>query len=162
MYVGTAKNLCPSLRVVDYDFGAYESVSREFYTILVNTLHDYIKVISIDEALLDITSSVSSFQDCFEIAESIRSQVREKTNCEVSVGIGPNVLLARLALRKAKPHNVYSLSIENAFDVLSPLSVQDLPGWALHKRRNFLICTVCVLLGSCKELKNSIFKRLLG
>ncbi|KAL2315547.1 DNA repair protein rev1 [Schizosaccharomyces pombe] len=128
MYVGTAKNLCPSLRVVDYDFGAYESVSREFYTILVNTLHDYIKVISIDEALLDITSSVSSFQDCFEIAESIRSQVREKTNCEVSVGIGPNVLLARLALRKAKPHNVYSLSIENAFDVLSPLSVQDLPG----------------------------------
>ncbi|EPY53534.1 deoxycytidyl transferase Rev1 [Schizosaccharomyces cryophilus OY26] len=128
MFVSTAKSLCPSLVLVDYDFDAYESVSREFYSVLADTPNDCLKVISIDEALLDLTTHVDSFEECTKVAESIRTRVRTKTNCDVSVGIGSNVLLARLALRKAKPHNIFYIKDEDACEFLQCLSVQDLPG----------------------------------
>ncbi|WBW71063.1 deoxycytidyl transferase Rev1 [Schizosaccharomyces osmophilus] len=162
MFVSTAKSLCPSLVLVDYDFDAYESVSREFYSVLVDTPNDYLKVISIDEALLDLTTHVQSFEDCANIAESIRKRVRTRTNCDVSVGIGSNVLLARLALRKAKPHNVFYIRDEDAYVYLQSLPVQDLPGVGPSQSSKLFDLYNAKTVGDLQKINKHILQKTFG
>jgi|SRR5579859_980642 len=124
--------LCKDLVCLPYDFDAYEQASRSFYEILLSINADATQAVSVDEALLD----VSSLGSPEALAASIRNQVREKTKCEVSVGIGQNILLAKLALQKAKPAGQYLLRSEDASDFMKELDVQDLPGvgWKLSEK----------------------------
>ena len=46
----------------------------------------------------------------------------------MSVGIGGNVLLAKVALRKAKPAGQFQIKPEEVLDFIGRLTVQDLPG----------------------------------
>ena len=48
-----------------------------------------------------------------QLAEKIRAEIKEATRCTASVGIGSNVLLARLCTRVAKPDGCYHLSHED-------------------------------------------------
>jgi DNA repair protein REV1 len=59
---------------------------------------DEIQVASVDEALIDVSSHISTpYQGEEEaLALKIRKEIRDVTGCEVSIGIGPNILLARL------------------------------------------------------------------
>lgn len=54
----------------------------------------------------------------------------DKTGCHVSVGIGGNILLAKVALRRAKPAGQYQIKPEEVLDFLGELKVEDLPGVA--------------------------------
>ena len=64
------------------------------------------------------------------IATSLRAEIKRDTGCDVSVGIGGNVLLAKVALRKAKPAGQYHLKPEHVIEYMGTLSLQDLPGVA--------------------------------
>ena len=50
------------------------------------------------------------------------------TGCPASIGIGHNVLLAKVATKKAKPDNAFYLPPSLAVDHLAPLDVRELPG----------------------------------
>ncbi|KAF9389895.1 deoxycytidyl transferase [Podila verticillata] len=131
MHLQRARSLCPDLVVVPYEFQQYEDISIEFYKILL-TYSDELQAVSVDEALVDVTSkcqsiweeqenarfsfasssassSVSNSQrmDPGEFAQRIRDEVFEATGCHASVGVGPNVLLAKLSTKRAKPHGQY-------------------------------------------------------
>ena len=58
----------------------------------------------------------------------LREEVQELTGCSCSVGLGPSPLLARLALRQAKPQGQAFLGEEEAGVVLETLGVGELPG----------------------------------
>jgi DNA repair protein REV1 len=133
--MGRALELCKDLICLPYDFPAYERASRDFYEILLSVGADATQAVSVDEALLDI-SSLCSEMSPEEIAQSIRDRVREKTACDVSIGIGRNILLAKLALRKAKPAGQYLLRTEDAAEFIQDLDVRDLPGvgWKLSEK----------------------------
>ena len=45
-----------------------------------------------------------------QLAEKIRAEIKEATGCTASVGIGSNVLLARMCTRVAKPDGCFHLS----------------------------------------------------
>lgn len=57
-------------------------------------------VYSVDESFLDVTNSLSLFKcdSSYELAQLIQQTVKEKTGIYVTVGIGENPLLAKLAL----------------------------------------------------------------
>ena len=131
--------LCPNLICLPYDFPAYEQASRDFYEILLSVNADATQAVSVDEALLDISSVCG--EDPEAIAKTIRDRVREKTQCDVSVGIGGNILLAKLALRKAKPAGQYLLKAEEAEEFMENMDVQDLPGvgWKLSEKLEEII-----------------------
>lgn len=133
--MGRALELCKDLVCLPYDFPAYERASREFYEILLSVQADATQAVSVDEALLDI-SSLCTERPPEDIAQSIRERVREKTGCDVSIGIGRNILLAKLALRKAKPAGQHLLRTEDAAEFMQDLDVQDLPGvgWKLSEK----------------------------
>jgi DNA repair protein REV1 len=146
MWMKRATELCPDLKVLPYDFPAYEEASQLFYEAILD-VGGVVQSVSIDEALIDVTDIVLSAtgsegvgvsdgsvwreqEEVDEIASQLRQQIKAKTDCQVSVGIGGNTLLAKIALRKAKPAGQYQIKPEEVFDLLGELKVEDLPGVA--------------------------------
>ena len=146
MWMKAAQQLCPDLKVLPYDFPAYEEASRSFYDAILST-GGVVQSVSVDEALVDITteciaagghnskavSEGSIWREqakAEEIAKGLRDRMILETGCAVSVGIGGNILLAKVALRKAKPAGQYQIKPEEVLDFLGGLTVQDLPGVA--------------------------------
>ncbi|KAL1799489.1 hypothetical protein ACET3X_003526 [Alternaria dauci] len=146
MWMKRAQELCPDLKILPYDFPAYEATSRAFYEAILAT-GGLVQSVSIDEALIDVSnlciaaggsdgkqhsegSTDREQAKAEEIALNLRDEVRSRTGCNVSVGIGSNILLAKVALRKAKPAGQYQIKSEEVLDFMGQLQVQDLPGVA--------------------------------
>ena len=152
MWMKTALGLCAELKVLPYDFKLYEEASRHFYDSIL-AVDGVVQSISIDEALVDVSEqcikaggsdgkglsegSIYREQEKAEqLAQGLRDAVREKTGCDVSVGIGNNILLAKVALRKAKPAGQHLIKPEDMLAFLGELQVTNLPGvaWSIGKK----------------------------
>lgn len=146
MWMKRALELCADIKVLPYDFPAYEEASKLFYEAIL-TVGGVVQSVSIDEALVDITALVldASGSDgravsegsiwreqekANEIATDLRARIKDKTGCNVSIGIGGNILLAKVALRRAKPAGQYQIKPDEVLDFLGELKVEDLPGVA--------------------------------
>ncbi|XP_034041688.1 DNA repair protein REV1 [Thalassophryne amazonica] len=128
MFFGKAKQLCPSLQSVPYDFEAYKDVALTMYEVLASYTHN-IEALSCDEVLIDASAVLTELGISPEdLATAIRTDIKEKTGCSASVGMGSNILLARLATRKAKPDGQHLLKSEEVDDFIRDLSVTSLPG----------------------------------
>lgn len=145
MSLQQGRRLCPDLMTMPYEFEKYKELSLRFYTILMRHADD-IQAVSVDEALIEVTTCVSrrairpsslAFVDdpAKSLAEQIRSEVRDGTGCEVSIGIAENIQLARIATRKAKPAGSFHLKPEDAQQVLAPLDIDDLHGFGHSTRQ---------------------------
>lgn len=146
MWMKKALELCPDLKVVPYDFPAYEQTSRLFYDAILD-VGGVVQSVSVDEALIDVTSIVLSAsgsqgteedegstrkeqEKADDIAKNLRDMIKEKTDCNASVGIGGNILQAKVALRRAKPAGQYHMKQEEVFNMIGELEVGSLPGVA--------------------------------
>lgn len=146
MWMKKALTLCSDIKVLPYDFPAYEEASNGFYECILD-IGGIVQSVSIDEALVDITAiclpvggsdgvgisegSIWREQEkADEMASVLRERIKEKTGCAVSVGIGGSILLAKVALRKAKPAGQHQIKPEDVLDFVGELTVQDLPGVA--------------------------------
>ncbi|XP_047338649.1 DNA repair protein REV1 [Impatiens glandulifera] len=125
MFVGDAKDLCPQLVVLPYDFEAYEEVADQFYNILHKHCNK-VQAVSCDEAFLDATDSV--VDDPQLLASLIREEIWKTTGCSASAGIAGNLLIARLATRTAKPNNQCYIPSDKVNDYLRDLPIKALPG----------------------------------
>lgn len=150
MWMKRALELCSDLKVLPYDFPAYEDASRLFYESILQ-VGGVVQSVSVDEALVDISSIILSAtgsqgisvdegsiwreqKKADEMASLLRAKIMDKTGCHVSVGIGGNILQAKVALRRAKPAGQYQLKPEDVLDVIGELKVEDLPGVAYSIR----------------------------
>ncbi|TFK45623.1 DNA repair protein [Heliocybe sulcata] len=139
MSLQQARRLCPDVITIPYEFEKYKKLSLLFYTILMSHADD-LQAVSVDEALLDVSSTVArrklsgteSEDHAKDLAEVIRSQVWKATSCEVSIGISHNILLARLATRRAKPAKSYHLLANELSEFITPLDIDELHGFG-HK-----------------------------
>ncbi|KAI7808932.1 putative DNA repair protein REV1, partial [Triplophysa rosa] len=128
MFFGRAKQLCPDLESVPYDFQAYKEVALTMYETLASFTHN-IEALSCDEVLVDATALLAELGVTpDELAGVIRADIKEKTGCSASVGMGSNILLARMATRKAKPNGQYFLRSEEVDDFIRDQPVSSLPG----------------------------------
>ena len=152
MWMKTALQQCPNIKVLPYDYKEYEQASSHFYDSILD-IDGVVQSISIDEALLDVSqqciqaggSDGKAIQEgsiyreqskANELATKLRALVQEKTDCHVSVGIGNSILLAKVALRKAKPAGQFLIKPDDALDILGELTVTDLPGvaWSIGNK----------------------------
>lgn len=158
MSLQRAQALCPGVRTLPYAFEAYRATSRQFYEALVHVA-DAIQVVSVDEALLDMSHVLPALlrgeggplADRFgahrhlgvaALGEALRDLIRSATQCEASVGIGANILQARLATRLAKPSGTHVLDVA----CLRSMDVQDLwgVGAGLRERCEAWLGTTCI------------------
>ncbi|KAG0144249.1 hypothetical protein CROQUDRAFT_65240 [Cronartium quercuum f. sp. fusiforme G11] len=136
--LGKARELCPQIQTIPYDFKLYEEISLKFYNILLRYA-DELQAVSVDECLIDVSTNVlesnsSQLKETLivNLANKIRGEIRSKTGCEASIGISHNILLAKLATKKAKPAGTYYLHGPQILQILGDLKIDDLPGvgWA--------------------------------
>ncbi|MCO5551215.1 hypothetical protein L7F22_004714 [Adiantum nelumboides] len=131
--------------VIEGDYNVFKrGVADQFYDVL----HKHCKTVqavSCDEAYVDVTG----VEDPEALALCLRKEVFDLTRCTASVGIAGNLLLARMATRKAKPDSQFRIAPNNVEGFLSGLSVEDLPGvgWSLQERLH------SKGIYSCKQLR---------
>ncbi|CAH0521822.1 unnamed protein product [Peronospora belbahrii] len=130
MFMQTARELCPDLVVLPYEFDAIQRVSFQIYDIFFSHT-PFVQAVSCDEAYLEFGKGT----DGLEKAKTIRQEIFQQTGCAASVGVSFNILLAKLCSKKAKPDGIYHVSDPGQAEafVLS-LKIRDLPG-AGHKTR---------------------------
>lgn len=142
MSLRQAKQLCPSVVTIPYEFERYRDLSSQFYTILMRYADD-LEAVSVDEALVDVSHGVASRRaaapfsvndHALSLAETIREEVKATTGCDVSIGIAENIQLARIATRKAKPAGLFHLRRDDVQKALEPLDIDDLHGFGYSTR----------------------------
>ncbi len=122
-----ARELCPQGIFVGGDMQKYSRVSAQVRRVFAEVT-DQIEPLALDEAFLDITGSLGLFGDPWEIGQRIKRRVYEETELVVSVGIGPNKLVAKLACGLCKPDGLSLVHSEEVEALLAPLSVRKLWG----------------------------------
>ncbi len=120
--VYSAFKKCPNLQTVEshyHEYNRYSERVREIYA----RFTEKIEVCSIDECALDMTESTYLFGSGEEIAQKIRTLVKEELHLTVSIGVSFNKVFAKLASELKKPDAVTVISEENYQNIVYPLPV---------------------------------------
>ena len=127
MPMAEARRLCPQAIFVPGRMARYAQVSREIFAIF-RTFTPLVEPLSLDEAFLDVTASLSLFGAPLDLARRLRQRVREECGLAVSVGIGPSKMVAKIASAMCKPDGLLEISRSDVEAFLRPLSVGQLWG----------------------------------
>lgn len=122
-----AERLCPDAVFVPPDFTRYKAVSRQVRDIFARHT-PLIEPLSLDEAYLDVTETLSGLPSATATAEAIRTAIREETRLSASAGIAPNKFLAKIASDWRKPDGQFVIRPRDVEAFLVPLPVGRLPG----------------------------------
>lgn len=127
MPTSQALKLCPQLILLPVNFTKYKAESRKIREIF-SRFTDKIEPLSLDEAYLDVTSSLHCGGIATKIAAEIRKQIFEETKLTASAGIAPNKFLAKVASDWRKPNGQYTVTPEMIPEFMRPLKVEKIPG----------------------------------
>jgi len=127
MPAAQARRLCPETVFVWPDFPRYRRESDAIFAIF-REFTPIMEPASLDEAYLDVTEHLGSWGTATAIAREIRRRVRAERRLTVSVGVGPNMLIAKIASDFRKPDGLTVVPPEKVLDFLAPLPVRRLHG----------------------------------
>lgn len=127
MPTSKAKHLCPEIIVLPGNHSDYSAYSQKVRTIL-EEYSPRVEAASIDEFYLDMAGCQRLHGNFFNTASIIGRIIRQKLGLPVSIGIGSNRTLAKIASKLAKPRGVLEV-LENQEEVfMSNLPVGLIPG----------------------------------
>jgi DNA polymerase-4 len=147
MNIWEAKRVCPHLILVIGNNEKYTHTCRELTKIYSQFTPDF-EIYSVDEAFLDVTTTHHLFGGSESIGKSIKQAIKDKFGINCTVGIGPNILLAKLASDLGKPDGLKWIKPEDVENTLKDLPVKEL--WGIGSK----IAERLALLGirTCGEL----------
>jgi DNA polymerase IV (DinB-like DNA polymerase) len=145
--ISQAWRLCPSAIFLPVNGTLYSRVSRAVMQILQDTAQKHngkFEQVGIDEAYLDlsnrkITGSPNHSLDfardgtgqadpCGLIARQIKQKIYAQEKVTASVGVGPNMLIAKIASDFQKPDGLTIVREKDVQKFLDPLPIRKLPG----------------------------------
>jgi DNA polymerase IV len=126
-----AKKLCPHIIFVVGHNKLYAEICGKLEKICERFTPD-IETYSIDEIFLDVTGSHHLFGGPEELAHTIKKTVKEELGINCTVGMGPNILIAKLASDLAKPDGLRWIPKNMVSSALQPLPVKKLWGIGRH------------------------------
>ncbi len=121
-----AKRLCPKLLILPVNFDLYHKYSKIFFDLLAE-YSDSIEKGSIDEGYLDMTD-LSDEVHPIDIAKEIQERLYKEHKLPVSIGIAPNMFLAKMASDIKKPLGITVLRKRDIEEKLWPLPIEDMYG----------------------------------
>ncbi|GFE52655.1 DNA repair REV1 [Babesia ovis] len=142
MWVRDAIRLCPSLKFVRYDFDAINETAMKILKI-VSGLTNRVYSASCDELYIECSMGYDScdISTYMSFALNLAHTIETETGCPLSVGIGDNMMLSKLASQRCKalkhrheevaPGCVHSANVYAVMDVeafIASVSLHELPG----------------------------------
>jgi DNA polymerase-4 len=127
MAAAQARRLCAETVFLRPDFKRYRHESDKIFAIY-REYTPVIQTLSLDEAYLDVTDHLEPFGSATAIGHEIRRRVWQELQLTVSVGVGPNKLVAKIASDYDKPDGFTVVRPAAVMDFLAPLPVRRLYG----------------------------------
>jgi len=127
MPMSEARRRCPTLLRVRPRMARYKEESDTIFSIFREFTPE-VEGLSLDEAFLDVTGSLSLFGSEIDIASTIKTRILEDTGLTASVGVAPSKLVAKIASDLDKPDGLVVVTEENMQATLDPLPVAVIPG----------------------------------
>ncbi len=111
-----AKRICPELILLPGDMRKYSNITKRMLLALQKN-SDAVEQFSTDEAFADITDTAEDYFGATIVAQIIRNEIKQTcgAHCRVSIGVGPNKTIAKLASNSVKP---------NGLTIVQPAEVQ--------------------------------------
>lgn len=131
MSIPEAKKACPHLILVIANNARYTHTCRGLEEIFRRFTPDA-EIYSVDEAFLDITATHHLFGGPEEIGRSIKRSVKDVFGINCTVGIAPNILLAKLVSDIAKPDGLRWVKPEEVGGCIEDIPVKEL--WGIGAR----------------------------
>lgn len=122
-----ARELCPDGVYLPSNIEHYAAVSAQVHEVFAAFTPE-IEPIALDEAFLDITASLRLLGEPRALARDLKRAVRDATALNVSVGLGPNKLVAKLACTFGKPDGLMVVETPDVRAFVDPLPIRRLWG----------------------------------
>jgi len=127
MPMSRALRLCPDLIRVSPRFDRYGELSREVMAIF-RALTPFVEPLSLDEAFLDVTGWADDGAEPSALARSLKLEVKTKTRLDLSVGVGANKTVAKIASDAGKPDGLVVVRPGEEATFLAPMPIRALFG----------------------------------
>jgi DNA polymerase IV len=118
-----ARRLCPQAIFIPPDFAAYRETSREVWALVRERL-PVVQQVGLDEGYADLTDVPKPLRALRELV----AEVGDRTGITISVGVGPNRLVAKVASDLEKPRGFVAMGREEACKRLADRSPRIIPG----------------------------------
>jgi DNA polymerase-4 len=118
-----ARRLCPHAVFIPPDFKAYSAKSREVWEI-VRTRLPVVQQVGLDEGYADVTDAEKPLR----VLRELVAEVCDRTGITMSVGVGPNRLIAKVSSDLEKPQGFVAMGREEACRRLAGASLRIIPG----------------------------------
>ena len=122
-----AKVLCPQAIFLKGNYEHYKAVSLIFQEIYLQYT-PAVEFTSLDDAYLDLTGALHLYPSALWVAEQIQREVWQRVRVGVSIGIGSNKTIARIASGLHKPKGIVYIPPGQEKAFLADLPVDVLPG----------------------------------
>ena len=109
MPASRARRLCPDAVVIPPDFTAYRETSQAVWAVVRSRL-DAVQQLGLDEAYADVTDVERPLPALRDVVD----EVRRETGITISVGVGPNRLVAKCCSDHGKPGGFVVMGREEA------------------------------------------------
>lgn len=133
MRVPEAKQICPEIVLIENDPVKYRSTTERIFSILADYSH-HVEPYSIDEAFVDLTGFVKSFEEGEKRGRIIQTRIQREVGewLRASVGISYTRWLAKFAGDIAEKGSVLVITERNLDTLLSKSKLTD--AWGIGER----------------------------
>ena len=160
MPMSRARRLCPHAEFIRPRMKVYQQTSMKIFRVFKD-FTPVIEGLSLDEAFLDVTSSLRLFGGVEEIGLQVKQDILEKTGLTASVGISHNKFLAKLASDAQKPDGLVTIRPGDVSRFLDPMPVSRL--WGIGKRTAPKLTALGILtIGQLRRCDITILQPVLG
>lgn len=129
MLIQDGRRLCPDLIVLQSDPDKYLAVHSQLRQLLAQYAED-VRAESIDEFVLNMEGFPTREGGLLDVAREIKAHIRDRVgeSLTVSIGLGPNHFLAKLAAGLDKPDGLREIHAANFREVYAGLRLMQLHG----------------------------------
>lgn len=127
--VSDAKKMCPGLILKVGNHRLYTEIHHQIIKACSEIL-PVKKVLSIDEMAFELLGRERNLAEALKIAQKMKDHVIKNVGSEIksSVGLGPNILIAKIASDMMKPNGLVAISESQILEKLGPLPIEVIPG----------------------------------
>jgi DNA polymerase-4 len=127
MPMSRALRLCPQAVRVSPRFDRYAEVSRQVMAIF-RDVTPLVEPLSLDEAFLDAGEQVAAHGGPYGLARQLKRRVKKETGLTVSIGVGTNKTVTKIASDREKPDGLVVVAPGEEASFLAPMPVRSLWG----------------------------------